>query len=44
MITEVGVTAFFTAQFAQSPEDRQAARTLLRESLPRDMPEASVSS
>lgn len=44
MITEVGVTAFFTAQFARSPEDRRAARALLRESLPRDMPEASVSS
>jgi len=42
-ITEVGVVAFFTAQFAESADDRRAAGLLLRESLPRDMPEASVS-
>jgi predicted dienelactone hydrolase len=42
MIAEVGVVSFFQFQFGAEPAQRLAARKLLQEDLPRDLPEASI--
>ena len=43
MITQVAVVSFFASQFAEPAAARQAARSLLNESMARDFPEVSVS-
>lgn len=42
MITQAGVISFFTAQFAEDPEERRTAREYLRNGIGADFPEAST--
>ena len=42
MITQAGVISFFTAQFAEDPEERRTAREYLRSGIGADFPEAST--